>query len=71
MNRSAQTYQTGQFWTFLNMCGEPHREMNPQRGSLNRTCDLQIDRDVAGARNNFFAAYGMAVGVGYDGFSSA
>ena len=30
-------------------------------------CALCVDRQVAGARNNFFAAYGMAIGVGWDG----
>lgn len=30
-------------------------------------CDIEVDRDVAGARNNFFAAYGKAVGIGWDG----
>jgi hypothetical protein len=26
-----------------------------------------VDRQLAGARNNFFAAYGLAVGIGWDG----
>ena len=30
-------------------------------------CGICVDRDVAGARNNFFAAYGDAVGIGWDG----
>ena len=30
-------------------------------------CHLSVDRDIAGARNNFFAAYGNAVGIGWDG----
>ena len=30
-------------------------------------CGVQVDRQLAGARNNFFAAYGMAVGMGWDG----
>ena len=30
-------------------------------------CGIHVDRQVAGARNNFFAAYGMAAGVGWDG----
>jgi len=30
-------------------------------------CGMRIDRQIAGARNNFLAAYGMAVGVGWDG----
>jgi len=30
-------------------------------------CGLHIDRQLAGARNNFFASYGMAIGRGWDG----
>jgi hypothetical protein len=30
-------------------------------------CHIQVDRQLAGARNNFFAAYGMAIGRGWDG----
>ena len=30
-------------------------------------CHVVVDRQLAGARNNFFAAYGAAVGVGWDG----
>jgi predicted RNA-binding Zn-ribbon protein involved in translation (DUF1610 family) len=30
-------------------------------------CGVQVDRQIAGARNNFLAAYGMAMGVGWDG----
>ena len=30
-------------------------------------CGVQVDRQLAGARNNFLAAYGMAVGMGWDG----
>lgn len=30
-------------------------------------CGLSFDRQMAGARNNFFAAYGAAVGMGWDG----
>ena len=30
-------------------------------------CHIQVDRQLAGARNNFFAAYGLAVGIGWDG----
>ena len=28
-------------------------------------CGISVDRQLAGARNNFFAAYGMAVGLGW------
>ena len=30
-------------------------------------CGVSYDRDVGGARNNFFAAFGKAVGLGWDG----
>jgi len=30
-------------------------------------CELRVDRQLAGARNNFLAAYGTAVRVGWDG----
>ena len=30
-------------------------------------CKVSVGRDIAGARNNFFAAYGKAVGIGWDG----
>ena len=33
-------------------------------------CQLSVDRDIAGARNNFFAAYGNAIGIGWDGISN-
>jgi putative transposase len=32
-------------------------------------CHIEVDRDVAGARNNFFSEYGRAMGVGWDGAS--
>jgi transposase len=35
-----------------------------------RRCTLAIDRQLAGARNNFLAAYGMAVGVHWDGVTA-
>ena len=33
------------------------------------SCGVQIDRQIAGARNNFFAEYGRRLGVGWDGLS--
>jgi transposase len=30
-------------------------------------CNIAVDRQLAGARNNFLAAYGLAIGVGWDG----
>ena len=35
-----------------------------------RRCTLAIDRQLAGARNNFLAAYGMAVGLHWDGITA-
>lgn len=32
-------------------------------------CSIVVDRQLAGARNNFLAAYGKAVGLGWDGAS--
>ena len=32
-------------------------------------CFIQVNRQMAGARNNFFAAYGCQVGIGWDGQS--
>ena len=47
--------------------------LRPRGLSTTATCHQPpaSDRDVAGARNNFFAAYGQAIGMGYDGVSSA
>jgi len=30
-------------------------------------CHIQVDRQLAGARNNFFSAIGQALGIGWDG----
>jgi transposase len=30
-------------------------------------CHIQVDRQLAGARNNFFSAFGQAMGIGWDG----
>ena len=32
-------------------------------------CGVRLNRDVAGARNNFFAAFGRACGMGWDGIA--
>lgn len=34
-------------------------------------CGIHVDRQLAGARNNFLAAYGIAIGVLWDGCSSS
>ena len=33
-------------------------------------CNIQVGRDVAGARNNFFSEYGRAVSINWDGKSA-
>ena len=52
-------------------CGCWHADLGSDSVFHCPRCDLEIDRDVAGARNNFFAAYGLVIGAGYDGVSSA
>jgi transposase len=52
-------------------CGYWHADLGGSSVFHCPRCNIEIDRDVAGARNNFFAAYGQAIGMGYDGVSSA
>jgi len=47
-------------------CGEFKRKLNGQMTYECQKCGLIVDRQLAGARNNFFAAYGVAVGIGWD-----
>ena len=47
------------FWKADLKCGDKRYDCS--------RCGVQVDRQLAGARNNFFAAYGMAVGMGWDG----
>ena len=51
-------------------CGFWHADLGGNKTFTCPRCEIVIDRDVAGARNNFLAAYGRAVGVGWDGASS-
>jgi transposase len=51
-------------------CGKWHKELGGAKIFECPHCDIRVDRDVAGARNNFFATLGMALGMGYDGVSS-
>jgi len=46
-----------------------HAELGGNKTFTCPRCEIVLDRDVAGARNNFLAAYGKAVGVGWDGAS--
>jgi transposase len=50
-------------------CGFWHAELGGNKTFTCPRCEIVLDRDVAGARNNFLAAYGKAVGVGWDGAS--
>lgn len=47
-------------------CWKADLRLGDKRFDCSR-CGVQVDRQVAGARNNFFAAYGLAVGMGWDG----
>jgi putative transposase len=48
-------------------CGHWHAALGASKVFNCPVCGVCMDRDVAGARNNFFAAYGKAVGIGWDG----
>lgn len=51
-------------------CGYWHSALSlSDRTFVCPRCAVQVDRDVAGARNNFFSEYGRAVGMGWDGES--
>jgi len=51
-------------------CGHWHAELKlSNRTFVCPGCAIEVDRDVAGARNNFFSEYGRAVGIGWDGES--
>lgn len=50
-------------------CGHWKADLGASKTYKCDVCNIEVDRDVAGARNNFFAAYGHAVGVGWDGRS--
>lgn len=48
-------------------CGHWHAALGGDHVFECPRCGVKMDRDVAGARNNFFAAFGRACGVGWDG----
>jgi transposase len=49
-------------------CGAWKQNLLPRDKIYSCTrCGLSFDRQMAGARNNFLAAYGAAVGMGWDG----
>ena len=52
-------------------CGFWHADLKVYQKTFRcPRCELEVNRDVAGARNNFFSEYGRAVGVGWDGRSA-
>ena len=48
-------------------CGHWHAQLGGDKTYRCSRCGTVISRDLNGARNNFFAAFGSAVGVGWDG----
>ena len=48
-------------------CGHWHAALGANKVFTCPRCGVCMGRDVAGARNNFFAAFGRAKGVGWDG----
>ena len=50
-------------------CGHWHTRLGASEVFACPSCGVWLSRDVAGARNNFFAAYGQARGMGWDGIA--
>lgn len=48
-------------------CGSWKKDLGANKTYNCTRCGISVDRDVAGARNNFFSEYGRAVGIGWDG----
>ena len=50
-------------------CGWWNKDIGGDKTYICKRCNIIVDRDLAGARNNFFSEYGRAVGIGWDGAS--
>ena len=50
-------------------CGHWHASLGSSKTFHCPSCDVCMDRDINGWRGNLFAAYGKAVGIGWDGRS--
>ena len=48
-------------------CGHWNAQLGGSKTYTCTACGTVISRDLNGARNNFFAAFGAAVGIGWDG----
>ena len=51
-------------------CGAWKKDLGSNKTYDCKSCGISMDRDVAGARNNFFSEYGKAVGVHWDGIEN-
>ena len=51
-------------------CGHWKADLGASKRYECSRCGVSYDRDVGGARNNFFAALGIAKGIGWDGQSN-
>ena len=64
-----ETKEPGTSKTCTN-CGQWNADLQVQdKVYICPSCGIQVNRQTAGARNNFFAAYGCHVGIGWDGLS--
>jgi len=50
-------------------CGRWDKNLGGRKEYACQHCGVIMDRDVNGARNNLLAAYGLAIGVRWDGSS--